>query len=234
MVVKHKAEFIMERSCQVGSITDRSDIKKLFRGEAALALAVLINSFGVVLMLYSGAGISAISSVPYAFSRVLPKLSLGTWTYIFQGALILSLMIMRKKFVTSYLFSFAVGFVFSELLDVHELWINVLPSSLAWRIVYFIISYVLICIGIALSNRCQLPIVPTDLFPRELADIAKIAYPKIKIGFDVTCLAVTAGLTFFGLGRIDGLGIGTILGIAGDIIDKQFYFKSFMSKKQQA
>lgn len=199
MVVKHKAEFIMERSCQM----IETNGKKLFRGEAALALAVLINSFGMVLMLYSGAGI-------------------------------LSLMIMRKKFVTSYLFSFAVGFVFSELLDVHELWINVLPSSLAWRIVYFIISYVLICIGIALSNRCQLPIVPTDLFPRELADIAKIAYPKIKIGFDVTCLAVTAGLTFFGLGRIDGLGIGTILGIAGDIIDKQFYFKSFMSKKQQA
>ena len=199
MVVKYNAEFIMERSCQM----IETNGKKLFRGEAALALAVLINSFGVVLMLYS-------------------------------GALILSLMIMRKKFVTSYLFSFAVGFVFSELLDVHELWINVLPSSLAWRIVYFIISYVLICIGIALSNRCQLPIVPTDLFPRELADIAKIAYPKIKIGFDVTCLAVTAGLTFFCLGRIDGLGIGTILGIAGDIIDKQFYFKSFMSKKQQA
>lgn len=199
MVVKHNAEFIMERSCQM----KETNGKKLFRGEAALALAVLINSFGVVLMLYSGAGI-------------------------------LSLMIMRKKFVTSYLFSFAVGFVFSELLDVHELWINVLPSSLAWRIVYFVISYVLICIGIALSNRCQLPIVPTDLFPRELADITKIAYPKIKIGFDVTCLAVTAGLTFFCLGRIDGLGIGTILGIAGDIIDKQSYFKSFMSKKQQA
>ena len=146
LVVKYNAEFIMERSCQM----IETNGKKLFRGEAALALAVLINSFGVVLMLYSGAGI-------------------------------LSLMIMRKKFVTSYLFSFAVGFVFSEL-----------------------------------------------------ADIAKIAYPKIKIGFDVTCLAVTAGLTFFCLGRIDGLGIGTILGIAGDIIDKQFYFKSFMSKKQQA
>lgn len=41
-------------------------------------LAVIINSFGVVLMLYSGAGISAISSVPYAFSEVLPKLTLGT------------------------------------------------------------------------------------------------------------------------------------------------------------
>ena len=42
-------------------------------GEIALITAVTINSFGVVLMLYSAAGISAISSVPYAFSLVLPR-----------------------------------------------------------------------------------------------------------------------------------------------------------------
>ena len=71
----------------------------LFRGELALAVAVVINSFGVVLMLYSGAGISAISSVPYAFSEVLTFFSLGTWTYIFQAGLILSLMVMRRRFV---------------------------------------------------------------------------------------------------------------------------------------
>ena len=77
--------------------------KVTFRGELALIVAILINSFSVVLMLYSDAGISAISSVPYAFSLVFPKLTLGTWTYIFQGTLILSLMIMRKKFVPTYL-----------------------------------------------------------------------------------------------------------------------------------
>lgn len=82
----------------------------LFRGELALLAAVIINSFGVVLMLYSGAGISAISSVPYAFSKVLPHISLGTWTYIFQGILVITLMVLRKKFVPQYLFSFVVGF----------------------------------------------------------------------------------------------------------------------------
>ena len=137
------------------------------RGEWMLALAVCINSFGVVLMLYSGAGISAISSVPFAFSQVFPRLTLGTWTYLFQGLLILSLMVMRKRFVPPYLFSFVVGFVFSELLDVHELWIVILPTALPWRILYFAVSYVLLCIGIALSNRCGLPIIPTDLFPRQ-------------------------------------------------------------------
>lgn len=216
---------------------NNSSITKIaVHGELALLFAVIINSFGVVLMLYSGAGISAISSVPFAFSEVLPALSLGTWTYIFQGLLVLSLMIMRKRFVPSYLFSFVVGFVFGKLLDVHELWINVLPDTIPMRIVYFILSYIILCFGIAISNRCLLPITPTDLFPRELADITKVSYSKIKIGFDVSCLAVTAGLTFFCLGHIDGLGIGTIVAaftmgkgvsIAGDLIDKKFGFKIF-------
>ena len=212
------------------------------RGELALLVAVCINSFGVVLMLYSGAGISAISSVPFAFSEVFPKISLGTWTYLFQGLLVLSLMVMRKKIVPSYLFSFVVGFVFGELLDVHELWISVLPTALPFRFLYFIISYVLICVGIAISNRCKLPIIPTDLFPRELADITKAGYPKIKIGFDVACLAVTAALTFFCLGHLEGLGIGTILaaftmgkgvGIVGTLLDRHFRFVSVLSKREE-
>ena len=43
--------------------------RRTVRGELALMVAVAINSLGVVLMLHSGAGISAISSVPYAFPK---------------------------------------------------------------------------------------------------------------------------------------------------------------------
>lgn len=205
----------------------------LFRGELALALAVVFNSFGVVLMLYSGSGISAISSVPYAFSEVFPFLTLGTWTYLFQAVLILTLMVLRRRFVVSYLFSFVVGFVFSELLDLHELWINVLPVNLGWRVLYFVVSYLILCFGIALSNRCKLPIVPTDLFPRELAQITKINYPKVKISFDAICLLVTAGMTLLFLGHLQGIGIGTVLaaltmgkviGIMGNWLDRHFVF----------
>ena len=93
-----------------GSVSE--NVKTTLRGELVLAFAVIINSLGVVLMLYSGTGISAISSVPYAFSEVFTKITLGTFTYMFQGLLVLSLMILRKKFVPSYLFSFVVGFIF--------------------------------------------------------------------------------------------------------------------------
>lgn len=223
--------------------TEQQKNLPVIRGELALLLVVVINSLGVVLMLYSGSGISAISSVPYAFSDVFNKISLGTWTYIFQGLLVLSLMIMRKKFVAPYLFSFVVGFAFSEMLDVHELWLNILPTGLPERAVYFIVSYLILSFGIALSNRCGLPIIPTDLFPRELADITKVKYSKIKIGFDVTCLAVTALMTGIFLGHLDGLGIGTIMaaftmgkavGMMGNWMNRHVKFVSFMTEKAEA
>ena len=215
--------------------------KTVMRGELALLMVVVLNSLGVLLMLHSGSGISAISSVPYAFRKVMPWLTLGTWTYIFQGLLVCTLMLMRKKFVPTYLFSFVVGFVFGELMDLHELWITRLPVNLPLRVLYFVLSYLILCFGIALSNRCKLPIVPTDLFPREVSDITKVPYSRIKIGFDVTCLMVTALLTFFGLGRIEGLGIGTVAAaftmgkgivLMGNLLDKKFAFVSVLSPER--
>lgn len=57
-------------------------------------------------------------------------------------------MILRKKFVPSYLFSFVVGFIFGECIDLHNLWIPMLPTGIGFRIMYFIISYCLISLGI--------------------------------------------------------------------------------------
>lgn len=217
-----------------------NDKRLVLKGEAALILAIIINSMGVLLMLQSGSGISAISSVPYAFSEVFPKLSLGTWTYIFQGLLVITLMVLKKRFVPSYLFSFVAGFLFGEMMDVNELWITKLPLSIPLRIFYFVLSYIIICFGIALSNRCKLPIIPTDLFPRDLSEIINKPYARVKIAFDVTCLFVTACLTYFALGKILGLGVGTVVAaftmgkgvaIAGSLIDKRVTFVSVFHKE---
>lgn len=213
----------------------------LFRGELALLLAVVINSLGVVLMLHSGAGISAISSVPYAFSLVLPALSLGTWTYLFQGLLVASLMVLRRRFVAPYLFSFVVGFFFGILLDLHEGWVSALPTGMGWQALYFAASYLIIALGIALSNHCGLPIIPTDLFPRELAQITGVPYARIKIAFDLICLAVTGGMTLCFLGRLNGLGLGTVLAaltmgkaiaLMGRWLERHFRFATFQPRRR--
>ena len=113
----------------------------------------------------------------------------------------------------------------------------VLPLTIPLRILYFVLSYLIICVGIALSNRCKLPIIPTNLFPLEVADITGKPYARIKIGFDVICLLVTACMTCFFLGRILGLGVGTIvaaftmgkgIAIVGNRIDRKVSFVSVL------
>lgn len=204
-----------------------------------LPLVVMMNSFGVVLMLYSGTGISAISSMTYALSEVLPVFSLGTWTYIFQSSLILSLMLLKKKFVPQYFFSFGVGFAFGFMVDVYKNFVQILPTAVPFRVCYFVLSYLIISFGVALSNRCHMPLIPTDLFPKELSEITGTAFSKIKVSFDMICVAVTAVLTVVFLGGISGLGIGTILsaftmgkaiGILGGWMDRHLIFVTHSMK----
>ena len=211
--------------------------KTQVRGELTLIPLIFVNSFAVVLMLYSGSGISAISSVPYGFNQVIPMVSLGTWTYIFQGLLVALLFMLKKRIYFPYLLSFVVGFFFGIAVDLHQAWIEILPQGLAWRILYFCLSYLLICLGIALANRCKMPIVPTDLFPREFAQITGMPYSRVKIIFDVSCLAVTVFMTSTFLGHIKGLGIGTVLaaftmgkviGWIGSWMDRYVVFVSCM------
>ena len=102
--------------------------KKKFHlaGEVALLIVLLINSLGVDLMSKSGFGISTISSVPLVFNIAFPVFSFGTWNYIFQTLLVITLMILKRSFCPGYLFSFVVGIGFGKMIDVHNAWI---PAS---------------------------------------------------------------------------------------------------------
>lgn len=76
------------------------------------------------------------------------------------------------------------------------------------------------------------PIIPTDLL-----EILNKPYARVKITFDVTCLLITAFLTYFAVDKMLGLGIGTVVAaftmrkdvaIAGKLIGKKMNFVSFI------
>ncbi len=78
-------------------------------GEAALLIVLLINHLAIDLMSKSVFGISTISSVPLILSTAFPVFSFGTWNYIFQTLLVITLMVLKRSFCPGYLFSFVVG-----------------------------------------------------------------------------------------------------------------------------
>ena len=78
-------------------------------GEAALLIVLLINPLAIDLMSKSVFGISTISSVPLILSTAFPVFSFGTWNFIFQTLLVITLMVLKRSFCPGYLFSFVVG-----------------------------------------------------------------------------------------------------------------------------
>lgn len=78
-------------------------------GEAALLIVLLINPIAIDLISKSVFGISTISSVPLILSTAFPVFSFGTWNYIFQTLLVITLMVLKRSFCPGYLFSFVVG-----------------------------------------------------------------------------------------------------------------------------
>lgn len=78
-------------------------------GEAALLIVLLLNPLAIDLISKSVFGISTISSVPLILSTAFPVFSFGTWNYIFQTLLVITLMVLKRSFCPGYLFSFVVG-----------------------------------------------------------------------------------------------------------------------------
>lgn len=182
---------------------------KKIPSELANVYVVLFNSLGVTLTIKSGLGISPFSAVPYAFNLVFENITIGTFNYSFQLLLVIILMVLRKKFVPSYFVSFIIAFFFGIFMDLHELWVTRLPLNTALSVIYFAIGYLLVAAGIAMENRSGLTIMATDLFSRDLSEITRISFSKVKISFDVICLILTCVITYAFTSRIQGIGIGT-------------------------
>ncbi len=213
------------------------------RGELGLLFAMVINSLGVVLMLHSGGGITAVASFPYAVYVAWPVLSLGSWNFVFQCVLVFTLMAFRKKLVPAYLFSFALSFIFGRFMDFHNAWVATLPQSLPLNLACYAAGYLLLAFGISVSNCSAMPILPTDLFPRDASEIFRVPYRRFKIGYDVGCVLVAVVLLLIFTGDVRGIGVGTVfsactMGVAVGVLmpwmNRHVRFVSVFSKEPAA
>lgn len=213
------------------------------RGEIGLLFALMINSLGIVLMLHSNGGITPVASFPYAVYEVWPVLSLGSWNFAFQCALVLLLMVLRKRIVPAYLCSFLFSFLFGRFVDFHNAWVNGIPQTLPLNLLCYFAGYLLLAFGVSVSNLSAMPILPTDLFPRDAAGIFRIPYRRFKVCYDICCVVFAMALLLGFSGGIGGIGVGTVFAAftMGAVVspmmrrlEKHVRFVSVFSKRAQA
>lgn len=185
-------------------------------------IAMITNSFTLVLMVKSSFGVSTLSSVPLVFSNVFTSLSLGTWTILIQVLYIVLMVMYTRTLKYGYLGSFVVSIVFGLLVDAFTVLTSQWSTELLFRILYFAVGILGMGIGAAFFVLCNLPILPFDLIVRELSNYTKKSVKVVKRSLDVVSVVISISLSLLALGQIVGIGIGTIISIflMGEIIQK--------------
>lgn len=180
-------------------------------GEIGLLLGLLTDALGVALILKAEFGYSPVVSVQFALSQVFSFISFGTWSYITQAVALAVLVAVLMNFKPLYGFSMIMAVGFGYLIDLFNFMVSDWSTGVPFRILYFVIGFMLISIGIALFMLCKMPLLPVELMMREITEYKKIELRKFKTLMDIGCVAFTASMTYFMLGFVKGLGVGTIV-----------------------
>ena len=195
------------------------ETKKLSRmGEPAWLLGILLCSLGVCFSAKSGFGVSMVVAPAYVLYRkaalFLDFFSFGVGEYVLQGALVVLLCLILRRFKWKYLLSFGTAVLYGVSLDgwrllfgedvYGELWQRGLSCAFGALVTAF---------AIALLLRTYMPQQSYELVVKELSVCRGWALGRVKWIYDMTSLvvAILLMLVLFGEFSFSTIGAGTLL-----------------------
>ena len=222
--------------------------KKVFYKEIAYLLGLVILALGTALMERAEFGVSMVVAPAYLIylkmSQSFSFFTFGMAEYLFQGCLLILMIILLRQFRTSYLFSFVTAVIYGFTLDGAMWIISFLPGTdIPARIIFYVVGLLGCSLGVSLLFHTYISPEVYELWVKEMSRRHNIDINRYKTGYDcVSCLiGVVLSFLFFGFGRFEGVKIGTILcalcngfviGRFTIVLEKMWIFKDGLSIKK--
>ena len=173
---------------------------------------LVANSFGIALITKAALGTSPISSLPYVLSFRFP-FTLGQVTFVFNLLFILlQAVLLKKDFRPIQYLQLAVNLIFSGAIDVSMAllaWLN--PQNLLFQLFFLLLGCGVLALGISVEVAPGVLTVPGEGMVKAISIVSGRRFGSVKVAFDVTLIAVAALLSFGFFGRLQGLGLGTLV-----------------------
>lgn len=175
-------------------------------------LGVAINSFGVAFITKAALGTSPISSIPYVLDLAFAP-TFGEFTFILNTVyVVLQIVLLRRDFKPVQLLQLVVNLVFSALIDVSMsllFWLD--PTTLPLQVASLLGGCAILGFGIAMEVAPNVIVVPGEGIVRTISAVTRKPFGTCKVAFDVTLVTIAVILSFALFGRLNGLGVGTIV-----------------------
>ena len=175
-------------------------------------LGILIQSFGVSLVVKSLLGTPAISSLPYVLSLAYP-FTFGQTTFIANMAFLIGqIALLRRRFDSVQLFQIPAVFVFSFFIDVSiALLSSVLPAFHAYKMCLLLLGSAFLALGVSLQVIAHVLMLSGEAIVQAISQVFRSDFGRVKTAFDCTLVASAALFSFTQLGTIEGIREGTLI-----------------------
>ena len=195
---------------------------------AVMLVGVAIVSASVALTRATGLGTSPVSCFPATLSYLTP-LTIGTWTFIMNVLFVLiQIALLRRDFNPVQLLQIPYVFVFSALIDVFVPFCELIPmENYALQVMWSVIGCFMTAFGVFLQVKASFLTLPGEGINLAISRVAHIAFPKVKVAFDCTNVAVAALVSLAASGGLYGvcesailaaLAVGSIVGLFNKLL----------------
>ncbi|HJC73832.1 MAG TPA: YitT family protein [Candidatus Mediterraneibacter faecavium] len=177
-----------------------------------LLIGLSIMAFGVAFSIKASLGTSPISSVPYVISLFTP-LTVGTATISMHCVFILlQILILRKNYHPIQLMQLPVAFFFGYLTDFGVWAVQGITCNTYWQQwIVCIIGILLVGLGVSLEVKAGVVVLAGEGVVLAICKVLpKVKFGYMKVGFDVTLVAIACILSIAFTGRLQGVREGTV------------------------
>lgn len=212
-------------------------MKRKFSTELCYVLGLLCLAVGATLMIKADFGLTMIVAPAYVLHAKLAEtfswLTLGMMEYLWQGLLLVGMMLIVRRARLGYLFAFITAVIFGYLLDGCLALSAYLPVTMLLRFVYYIAGVFVCSLGVAFVFRTYIAPEVHELLVKEIANKFGRQAHHVKMGYDFFCCVAAVVLGFVFFGTLYGVGWGTIvcaivngalIGMYSKWLDKHFEF----------
>ncbi len=186
-------------------------MKLMFR-YLIFVVGLLLTGVGIAMTIKSDIGSTPMSIAPLVLSLVIP-ISFGMMNFIWSLSFVFGQMILLGKgFTRDQYLQFLVCPLFGFFID-FGLFIfkDYVPYFYMEKLFVLLFGCILLALGIYMQVMAKVIINPGEGIVRAIAYRARIKFGDAKIYFDIGVLSLGVVLSIILLGRVVGVGVGTLI-----------------------
>lgn len=174
--------------------------------------AFMVMALGAACTIRANIGITPISSFPYVLTFFSP-LTVGEMTILMNVFfIVLQIVLLRKDYRWYNLAQLPVMVLYGYAIDGALFLLQRIPCDALWmRWVLCLAGTFLLATGIACAVQANLLVAAAEGLVLAVCQVSHRAFQSCKMAFDISLAVLSIVLSVGGLGRLEGIGVGTVL-----------------------